>query len=132
VRRGDFQDLVQRYLDIELHPRGFRLAPQPPADWDDEKPQVVYEANPDEFGERYPALDIRARGNVPCVDLWVHLDPTTRRIWSELEGTSIESLVERFGVADHAEPAPKSTDTEAQLKSLARNIRNLFDAARRT
>src|ERR1700736_5104408 len=74
VRRGDFEDLVRTFLDEELEGRGFRLTPQRPADAEDEKPAAVYEADPDYFAERYPALDGRAGGNVPCVDLWVHLD----------------------------------------------------------
>jgi hypothetical protein len=129
VRREDFEHLVRRYLDIDLESRGFRLTPQPPADWEDEKPWVVYEAHPDDFGERYPALDARAGGNVPCIDLWVHLDPVTGQISSELDGSSIEAVMERFGVADLAQPISARRDTGTQLKRLAWRIAAVLDAA---
>jgi hypothetical protein len=129
VRRGDFEHLVRRYLDMDLESRGFRLTPQPPADWEDEKPSAVYEADPDDFGERYPALDARAGGNVPCIDLWVHLDPVTGQISSELDGPSIETVMERFGVADLAQPISARMDTGTQLKRLAWRIAAVLDAA---
>ena len=131
MRRGDFEDLIRQCLDIELESRGFRLTPQPPADCNDEKPAAVYEADPDDFGERYPALDARAGGNVRCVDLWVHLDPLTGTITSELEGPSIETLMERLGVMEPAGPSQAPMDTESQLKRLARRIAAVLDAARR-
>ncbi len=131
MRRGDFEYLVRQYLDGELLPRGFRLTPQPPADWIDDKPAVVYEANPDEFGERYPALDGRASGNIRCVDLWVHLEPSTGEITSELDGTSIETLTVRFGLTDPAESKPMLRDTASQLTRLAWRIAAILDAARR-
>jgi len=130
VRRGDFEDLVRTFLDEELEGRGFRLTPQPPADAEDEKPAAVYEADPDDFAQRYPALDGRAGGNVPCVDLWVHLDPLTGTISGELEGPSIETLMERFGIADQLAPTSARMDTETQLKRLAWRIAAVLDAAR--
>jgi hypothetical protein len=68
MRRGDFEDLVRRYLDGELTPRGFRLTPQPPADWEDVQPRAVYEAAPADFNRRYPAL---ASDDPRCIDLWI-------------------------------------------------------------
>jgi len=65
MRRGDFEDLVRRHLDGELVPRGFTLIPQPPADWDDDQPRAVYEARPDEFDRRYPALAVGADPQCP-------------------------------------------------------------------
>jgi len=130
VRRGDFEDLVRRFLDAELEVRGFRLTPQPPAECDDERPAAVYEADPDDFGERYPALDARAGGNAICVDLWVHLDAPTGAISSELDGPSIEALMERFGVADDTQLISARIDTETQLKRLAWRIAAVLDAAR--
>jgi hypothetical protein len=58
MRRGDFEALVRQHLDRELGPRGFRLTPQPPADWDDPQPCAVYEAEPGDFNRRYPALAV--------------------------------------------------------------------------
>ena len=84
MRRGDFEDLVRRHLDGELVPRGFTLTPQPPADWDDDQRHAVYEARPDEFDRRYPALAVG--GDPPCIDLWIQLDPRTGKVNSTLNG----------------------------------------------
>jgi hypothetical protein len=132
MRRGDFENLVGRYLDVELEARGFQLIPQPPADFDDERPAALYEANPDDFGERYPALDGRPGGNDRCVDLWVHLDPTTGSISGDLDGTPIESVAETLGVVDHAGPASDPTDIDVQLQRLAKRVAMALDAARPT
>lgn len=130
MRRGDFEDLVRRYLDSEVGSRGFRLIPQPPAEWEDEKPQAVYEADPNDFGERYPALDERVGGNVMCVDLWIHLDPGIPSISGDLDGTSIEQLEERFGLRSPKGLGSDPTGVETQLKELARRIAMALDAAR--
>lgn len=123
--------LVQRHLDGALTQRGFRLTPQPPADSDDQRPSAVYEAHPDDFGERYPPLDARVRGNAPCVDLWVHLDPSTGLITSELEGVSPEELLARFRLDDPAQLEPVSRDPDVQLGGLASRIAAILDAASR-
>lgn len=130
MRRGDFEDLVRRHLDAELNPRGFRLIPQPPADWDDEKPAVVYEANPNDFGERYPTVVGGALGNAPCVDLWIRFDPTTGLITSELEWLSLEELLARFRVEAPA-LTESSVDIDTQLHRLARRYAAILDAASR-
>ncbi len=131
MRRGDFENLVRRYLDSELLPRGFRLTPQTPADWNDEKPAAVYEADPHDFAERYPALRRHPGSDVRCIDFWVHLDPSTGKITSELEGPSLETLMVRLGVMDPAETEPAPSDTDSQLRMLTRRIDAILDAASR-
>jgi hypothetical protein len=127
MRRGDFERLVQRHLDPALLPRGFRLTPQGPADVDDKQPSAVYEAETKDFARRFPRL----AGNLsdaPCVDFWVHLNPTSGRISSELEGPSLEDVMGRLGVIS---PAPaENANLEAQLDGLARSIAAMLDAAR--
>jgi hypothetical protein len=131
MRRGDFENLVRRYLDNELMPRGFRLTPQAPTDWNDEKPAAVYEADPDDFAKRYPALRPHPGSEVRCIDFWVHLDPSTGKITSELEGPSVETLMARLGVRDPAETGPAPSDTDSQLRMLTRRIAAILDAASR-
>src|SRR5713101_7259153 len=96
MRRGDFEDLVRRHLDGELVPRGFTLTPQPPADWDDDQPHAVYEARPDEFDRRYPALAVG--GDPPCIDLRIQLDPRTGKVSSTLNGFLVEEVSKRLGL----------------------------------
>jgi hypothetical protein len=129
VRRGDFEHLVRRYLDTELLPRGFRLVPQPPADADDEKPQALYEADPNEFGQRYPALDGRAGGNVQCVDIWVRLDLATGGVSGDLDGAPIDTIADTIAVMAAADSTPKQVNTEGQLQQLARRIAMALDRA---
>ena len=131
MRRGEFENLLRQALDDELVRRGFRLTPQPPADFDDEKPAAVYEADPDEFGQRYPPLDGRAGGNVRCVDLWVYLDQSTGRITSDLDGASLDTLMARFGVPDRTQPGKFPVDTSSQLSRLSWQIAAILDAAER-
>ena len=103
MRRGDFEDLVRRHLDGELVPRGFTLIPQPPADWEDDQPRAVYEARPDEFDRRYPALAVGA--DPPCIDLWIQLDPSTGRVSSTLNGPLVEEVSKRLGLKGLLPPA---------------------------
>jgi hypothetical protein len=127
MRRGDFERLVQRHLDPALLPRGFALTPQPPADIYDKRPHAVYEAETKDFARRFPRL----AGNLsdaPCVDFWVHLDPTSGKISSELEGPSLEDVMRRLGVIDLARG--ENADLEAQLDQLAKSIAAVLDAAR--
>ncbi|HYM96430.1 MAG TPA: hypothetical protein VET26_03945 [Candidatus Sulfotelmatobacter sp.] len=72
MRRGDFEELVRRHLDGVLEPRGFSLTPQPPADYNDDRPHAVFEDHLDDFNRRYPLLAVE--GGAPCIDLWVELD----------------------------------------------------------
>jgi hypothetical protein len=129
MRRGDFEDLVRRHLDGDLVPRGFTLTPQPPADWDDDQPHAVYEARPDEYDRRYPALAVG--GDQPCIDLWIQLDPSTGRIRSTLNGPSVEEVSERLGLAGPPTPGPQGTDVGLQLTDLAARLGDLLDAAKR-
>jgi hypothetical protein len=129
MRRGDFEDIVRRHLDGELEPRGFKLTPQPPADWDDQRPLAVYEAEPGDFNQRYPALAFDA--DARCVDLWVQLDPATTRISSSLSGPSIEEVTERLGLTRPPTSGPPSTDLGLQLTDLSARLAELLDAAKR-
>jgi hypothetical protein len=127
MRRGDFERLVQRHLDPALLPRGFRLTPQAPADVHDKQPSAVYEAETKDFARRFPRL----AGNLsdaPCVDFWVHLNPTSGKISSELEGPSLEDVMGRLGVIDLA--LGENAHLEAQLDRLAKSIAAVLDAAR--
>lgn len=129
MRRGDFEDLVRRHLDGELIRRGFTLTPQPPADWDDEQPHAVYEADPADFNRRYPALAVG--GDPRCIDLWIHLDPATGTISGTLEGPPIEEVIERLGLTRPPTFGPKGTDVGLQLTDLAARIGDVLDAAQR-
>jgi hypothetical protein len=131
MRRGEFENRLREALDKELTPRGFRLVPQPPADFLDDKPAAVYEADPDEFGPRYPALDSRLTGNTRCVDLWFYLDTPTGRITSDLDGASVESLIEQFGVPALTESPESPEDLDLQLSRLLSQIVAILDAAER-
>ncbi len=127
MRRGDFERLVQRHLDPALLPRGFTLTPQPPADVEDMQPRAIYEAQTKDFARRYPRL----AGNLsdaPCVDFWVHLNPSSGKISSELEGPSLEDVMRRLGVIDLA--LAENAGLEAQLDRLAKSIAAVLDAAR--
>ena len=133
MRRGDFEGLVRRHLDGVLVPRGFSLTPQLPADWDDDQPSAVYEARPNEFARRYPAfaplLASYGELTVPCIDLWVHLDPSSGRITCELEGPSLEARMDELGIRDPS-PAEEAPETTAeQLDRLAVQIAAVLDAA---
>jgi hypothetical protein len=129
MRRGDFEDLVRRHLDGELVPRGFTLIPQPPADWDDDQPHAVYEARPDEFDRRYPAL--AGGGDSRCIDLWIQLDPRTGRISSTLNGPSVGEVSKRLGLTRPPTSGSRGTDVGLQLTDLGARLRDLLDAAKR-
>ena len=129
MRRGDFEDLVRRHLDGELVPRGFTLIPQPPADWDDDQPRAVYEARPDEFDRRYPALAVG--GDPPCIDLWIQLDPSTGRVSSTLSGPLVEEVSKRLGLTRPPTSGHHGTDVGLQLTDLGARLRDLLDAAKR-
>ena len=126
MRRGDFEDLVRRHLDSVLVPRGFTLTPQPPPDWDDEQPRAVYEADPEDFDRRYPAL--AAGDDRPCIDVWIELDPGTGRISGTLEGPSVEELSRRLGLARRTS-GPEATEVGLQLTDLAARLGEILDAA---
>jgi hypothetical protein len=127
VRRGDFELLVQRYLDPALLPRGFSLTAQPPADVHDKQPSAVYEAETKDFARRFPRL-AGSLSDAPCVDFWVHLNLTSGRISSELEGPSLDDVMRRLGVTDLA--LGENANLEAQLDRLARSVAAVLDAAR--
>lgn len=129
MRRGDFEDLVRRYLDAELVPRGFTLTPQPPADWDDDQPHAVYEAQSDDFNRRNPALAVG--GDPPCIDLWIQLDPSTGRISGTLNGLLLEEVSQRLGLTRPPTSGPQGTDVGLQLTDLGARLGNLLDAAKR-
>jgi hypothetical protein len=129
MRRGDFEYLVRRHLDDELVPRGFTLIPQPPADWDDDQPTAVYEARPDEFDRRYPALAVG--GDPPCIDLWIQLDPSIGRINSTLNGPLVEEVSKGLGLTRPPTSGPPGTDVSLQLADLGARLRDLLDAAKR-
>jgi len=126
MRRGEFERLVQRHLDHVLLPRGFRLTPQPPADVMDEQPSAVYEADPGDFARRFPRL-AGGLSDAPCVDFWVHLNPNSGRISSELEGPSLEVVMGRLGMSDWGNM--ENADLDAQLDQLAKSIAAVLDAA---
>jgi hypothetical protein len=127
MKRGDFERLVQRHLDAALLPRGFTLTPQAPADVDDPQPSAVYEAKTKDFAHRFPRL-AASLSDAPCVDFWVHLNPTSGKISSELEGPSLEDVMERLGVIDLV--LTENATLEAQLDRLAKSIAAVLDAAR--
>jgi hypothetical protein len=129
VRRGDFEDLIRRHLDGELVPRGFTLKPQPPANWDDDQPRAVYEANPEDFNRRYPALAVG--GDPPCIDLWIQFDPRTGSVIGTLDGPTVEQVSERLGLTRAPTSGPHGTDLGMKLADLAARLGDLLDAAKR-
>src|SRR2546427_7125716 len=129
MRRGDFEDLVRRHLDGELVPRGFALTPQPPANWDDDQPHAVYEADPEDFNRRYPALAVG--GDPRCIDLWIQLDPSSGRISGTLDGPSVDEVSERLGLTRPATSGPQGTDVGLQLADLGARFSDVLDAATR-
>src|SRR2546425_4387998 len=129
MRRGDFEDLVRRHLDGELVPRGFALTPQPPANWDDDQPHAVYEADPEDFNRRYPALAVG--GDPRCIDLWIQLDPSSGRISGTLDGPSVDEVSERLGLTRPATSGPQGTDVGLQLADLGARLSDVLDAAKR-
>ena len=131
MRRGDFENLLRRLLDTELNPRGFALTPQAPADFVDERLSAVFEADPDEFGERYPALDGRASGNTMCVDLWFHVDGSTGKLTSDLDGTSLDALLNRFHLPPRAQSPQSPESLESQVTALLAQILAILEAAKK-
>jgi len=129
MRRGDFEALVRHHLDGALTTRGFNLTPQPPADWEDAQPDAVYEADPEDFNRRYPALAVD--GDPRCIDLWIQLDPSTGRISSTLNGPPLEVVTERLGLTRPPAPGPPGTDPGLQLTDLRARLSDLLDAATR-
>ena len=129
MRRGDFENRLRGSLDKQLTPRGFHLTPQPPADFFDEKPAAVYEADSDEFGLRHPALDRRLAGNTRCVDLWFHLDKSTGKVISDLDGASLESLMDQLGLPMLPETIEFTEGIDKQLSRLSSQILAILDAA---
>jgi len=129
MRRADFENLTSLALDEQLNARGFHLVPQPPGDFVDDRPAVLYEADPDDFGVRYPALDRRVGAITPCVDLWFHLDKATGKITSELDGSPLDDLAGRLGLPAQVGPADVSHDIEHQLSRLASRIVAVLDMA---
>jgi len=129
MRRGDFEDLVRRHLDSELVPRGFTLTPQPPSNWEDDQPHAVYEADPDDFNRRYPALAVG--GDPRCIDLWIQLDLGTGRIRATLDGPSVDEVSKRLGLTRPPTSGPQGTDVGLQLADLGARLRDLLDAAKR-
>lgn len=129
MRRGDFEALVRRHLDGELRPRGFQLTPQPPADWEDEQPHVVYEVDPADFNRRYPALAVD--GDPRCIDLWIQFDPSTGRISSILNGAPVELVTKSLGLTRPPTSGPPATALGLQLTDLCARLSDLLDAATR-
>ena len=128
MRRGDFEDMVRRHLDRVLVPRGFTLTPQPPSNCDDEQPRAVYEADPDDFNRRYPAIAVG--GDARCIDVWIELEPNTGRISGTLEGPSVEELSRRLGLRPPTS-GPAGTEVGLQLTDLAARLGDVLDAAKR-
>lgn len=126
MRRGAFEDLVRRHLDSVLVPRGFTLTPQPPSDCDDEQPRAVYEADPEDFNRRYPAIAVGS--DLPCIDVWIELDPGTGRISGTLEGPSVEELSRRLGLRP-SPYGPEGTEVGLQLTDLGIRLGEILDAA---
>ena len=129
MRRGDFENLARMALDAQLNSRGFRLVPLPPADFSDDNPMALYEADPNDFGPQYPALDPRIKGITPCVDLWIHLDTSTGKVTSDLDGTPLDSLANQFGVS-RVKPTDVPAEIDYQLSRLASEIVAVLDAAK--
>jgi hypothetical protein len=131
VRREDFESLARLALDEQLNACGFHLVPQPPGDFFDDRPAALYEADPDDFGLRYPALDPRIRGITPCVDLWFHLDKATGKVTADLDGTPLANLAEELGLSAPVRPTDVSRDIEHQLSRLASRIVAALDMAKK-
>ena len=131
MRRADFENLARLVLDEQLNARGFHLVPQPPGDFLDDRPAALYEADPDDFGVRYPALDRRTGGTTPCVDLWFHLDKTTGNVTSDLDGSPLDNLADQLGLPTPIRPTDVSQDIEHQLARLASRIVAVLDVAKK-
>jgi hypothetical protein len=93
----------------------------------DKQPSAVYEAKTKDFARRFPRL-AGPLSDAPCVDFWVHLNPTAGKISSELEGPSLEDVMRRLGVIDL--PLGENANLETQLDRLAKLIAAVLDAAR--
>jgi hypothetical protein len=89
----------------------------------------VYEARPDEYDRRYPALAVG--DDQPRIDLWIRLDPGTGRIGSTLNGPSVEEVSKTLGLARPPTSGPQGTDVGLQLTDLAARLGDLLDAAKR-
>jgi len=118
---------VRRHLDSVLVPRGFTLTPQPPSDWNDEHPRAVYEADPEDFNRRYPGIAVA--DGMPCIDVWIELDPGTGRITGSLEGPSVEELSRRLDLRPPTS-GPAATEVGLQLTDLGTRLGEILDAAR--
>ena len=92
----------------------------------DEQPSAVYEAKTKDFARRFPRL-AGSLSDAPCVDFWVHLNPTSGRISSELEGPSLEDVMGCLGVIELA--LGENATLEAQLDRLARSIAAVLDGS---
>lgn len=112
-----------------LTPRGFTLTPQ--GDIDEPEPSAVFEADPDDFGRRYPGFADSAEDLAgSCIDLWVHYDATTARIRCELEGDDLVQLYRDLGYDPPSNlPTAVSGDHETQLAVWAPALAHLLDTA---
>lgn len=119
---------MRGHLDGVLVHRGFALTPQPPSNCDDESPRAVYEANPDDFNRRYPAIALG--GGAPCIDLWIELDSNSGTLRGTLEGTPVGELSRMLGVTAPTS-GPAGTEVSLQLTGLGARLGEILDAAKR-
>ena len=118
---------VARYLDDILQPRGFGLAAQqgfgllPDGSVAHE---VIYEADPEDYARRYPALRRRFEGDVPCIDLRINLGDGNQVVSASLEVDDIWDLLLEIDA-----PLPRFGQgrLDAQLTDLADSLRRILD-----
>ena len=135
ARTRAFEALVGQHLNAILEPRGFAQSLQGGAALDPVEghflpPYALYEARPAEYVRRYPALaeDIEVE-HVPCIDLWLHLQPDGR-IRCELEGRPLEWLLGEGGHAQELDAYTRAPIGEIpQLEAIAQGLRVVLDAA---
>ncbi len=122
-----FEARVRRHLDSTLGPRGFSLTSQRGFMLGPEgraHHQVIYEANPDFYARRYPALRRRFDGDVPCIDLCIDIGEGDAIRSVRLEVDDIWDLLMELG-----EPLPLVAEEglDAQLSALANTLRFVLD-----
>ena len=127
-----YETIVREHLDQVLNPRGFRLSSQQGFGVDLEgrvAHAAVYEADPDDYAIRYPALRAKFDGDVPCVDLWVKRDPVSGRLGASLEGDDLLELLAEVGpTSEESSPSESpANDLERQLNTLGEYIARVLD-----
>ena len=128
ISAAEFTKLVHAHVEPVVAQAGFAWNVHHRTTDEDRQQSVLFEAEPDEFAQRYVHLmSDYGRQQVPCIDLWIKRLPSGQGLDVTLESVHLVPWLHKKGQQALAIAIEGNVDLGESIRALARGLELLFD-----